>query len=94
MSTAKLRRLIGSLDPGATVAARKMTSGANTLNYALYKDSARTTLWGDGTLSTASITGTGTGAAQANTIYARVPGSQTTVPTGAYADTVAITITF
>ncbi|MDB5699793.1 MAG: Spore coat protein, partial [Alphaproteobacteria bacterium] len=69
-------------------------SGANTLNYVLYKDSARTSIWGDGVAPTASITGTGTGAAQANTIYGRVPGSQGTVPIGSYADTVTVTISF
>lgn len=31
---------------GATVAARKMTNGSN-INYSLYTDSARTTVWGN-----------------------------------------------
>src|SRR5437764_1366533 len=38
------------LDPGtgtgATVATRKMTSGASTVNYTLYSNSTRTTVWG------------------------------------------------
>lgn len=78
---------------GATITDRKMTSGANLLNYALYTDSARTTVWGDGTTGSA-ITGTGTGSAQANTIYGRVPSGQTTKPAGSYADTVTVTVTY
>jgi spore coat protein U-like protein len=79
---------------GATVAARKMLSGANLLNYALYSDSGRTTLWGDGTLTTAAITGTGSGSAQSSTIYGRVASGQSSVPAGSYADTVAVTVTY
>jgi spore coat protein U-like protein len=76
---------------GATVASRKMTSGANLLNYALYSDSSRTTVWGDGVGET--IDGTGTGTAQSTTIYGRVPSGQT-VPAGGYADTVNVTVTY
>ena len=36
---------------------------------------------------------TRTGSTQAVTVYGRVAGSQTTVPVGSYADTVAVTIT-
>lgn len=81
---------------GATLATRVMLNGTNALNYALYTDSARTTVWGSGATgsSTSTITGTGTGAAQANTIYARVPSGQTGVPAGAYADTVGVTVTY
>lgn len=80
---------------GATLAVRKMTSGANLLDYAIYTDSARTSIWGDGVGGTTStITGTGTGTAQANTIYGRVPSGQTSLPAGAYADTVTVTVTY
>jgi spore coat protein U-like protein len=79
---------------GASFANRKMTAGANLLNYTLYTSAARTTVWGDGTGSTATIGGTGTGSAQAVTVYGRVPGGQTTVPIGAYADVVAVTVTY
>ena len=80
---------------GATLATRVMLNGTNTLNYALYTDSARSTVWGDGAGgSTALISDTGTGTAQAKTIYARVPSGQTGVPAGAYADTVGVTVTY
>lgn len=79
---------------GATLASRRMTSGSNTLTYSLYTDAARTTVWGDGTGSTGTITNTGTGTAQNVTIYGRVPASQTGVPAGAYTDTVSVTVTY
>ena len=72
---------------GASTAARKMASGANLLNYALYTDTERATNF-------VSATGTGSGSAQANTIYGRVPSGQTTVPVGSYADSVTISLTY
>ena len=79
---------------GATFASRKMSSGGNLLNYTLYTDAARTTVWGDGTGSTGQFSNTGSGLAQAVTVYGRVPSGQTTVPPGAYADTVSVTVTY
>jgi spore coat protein U-like protein len=79
---------------GATFASRRMTSGANTLSYSLFTDAGRTTVWGDGTNSSGVITSTGTGTAQNITIYGQIPGSQTGVPAGSYADTVAVTVTY
>lgn len=79
---------------GASFVNRKLTSGANLLNYNIFTSSARTTVWGDGTGTTGTIAGTGTGSAQSVTVYGRVTGGQTTVPIGSYADTVAVTITY
>lgn len=76
---------------GATTTTRKMTSGANTLNYSIYKDSSRATVWGTGT--TDRVSSTGTGAAQTFTAYGRIPASQVS-PLGAYTDTVVVTVTF
>lgn len=78
---------------GATVTTRQMTSGANTLNYALYSDSGRTTNWGN-TVATDTVTGTGDGTAQSLTVYGRIPSGQGTVPTGAYSDTITVTVTY
>jgi spore coat protein U-like protein len=83
----------GGSSAGATPITRKMASGADLLNYDLYTNSTRTTIWGDG-VAGSTITGTGTGIAQASTIYGRVPLGQTTVPAGSYADTVAVTVTY
>lgn len=79
---------------GASLLTRRMTAGSNTLNYSLYTNSTRTTAWGDGTGSTGTIANSGTGSAQAITIYGRVPAGQGTVPAGSYADTVAVTVTY
>lgn len=80
---------------GATLTVRKMANGANLLNYALYTNDARSTVWGTAAdATTVKYAGTGTGSAQANTIYGRVPSGQTTLPAGSYADTVTVTVAF
>jgi spore coat protein U-like protein len=77
---------------GATVASRKMTSGGATVNYALYSNAARTTVWGN-TVSTDTVAATGNGASQSFTVYGRVP-AQTTPAPGTYTDTVTVTVTY
>lgn len=80
---------------GASLATRKMANGSDLLNYVLYTDSSRTSVWGDGAgSSTATISDTGTGTSQDSTIYGRVPSGQTSVPAGSYADTVTVTVTY
>lgn len=81
---------------GATLATRNMTKGTDLLNYILYTDSARSSVWGDGVTVGADgkFTGTATGSAQASTIYGRVPAGQTSLPAGAYSDTVTVTVTY
>src|SRR5450631_2781017 len=71
---------------GATVAVRKMTSGANAVNYSLYSDSGRATVWGN-TVGTDTVAATGSGASQSYTVYGRVT-AQTTPTPGTYSDTV------
>jgi spore coat protein U-like protein len=78
---------------GATVAVRKLTSGGNTINYSLYTDTNRTSIWGDGTLGTTTVGGNGNGAAQPVTVFGRIPATQT-VPIGTYTDTIQITLNF
>ena len=75
---------------GATVTARKMLSGVNLLNYALYTDSARLVNFGGAN----TISGTGSGSTQASTVYGRVASGQTSVPSGSYADSVTISLTY
>ena len=77
---------------GATVAARKMSSGSQTLTYAVYSDSGRSTVWGP-TVGTNTVTGTGTGAAQTLNVYGRIAAGQLPTP-GSYADTITATITY
>ncbi|MFN7643404.1 MAG: spore coat U domain-containing protein [Burkholderiales bacterium] len=78
---------------GATVVTRKMSSGPNTVNYAMYTDAGRTTVWGDGTPGSSINTLTGTGAAQAIPVYGRIPTGQTPA-IGTYSDTILVTLTF
>jgi len=77
---------------GASVATRKMTSGGATVNYRLYSDAGRSTVWGN-TVSTDTVSAVGTGAAQSYTVYGRVP-PQTTPAPGTYTDTVTVTVTY
>ncbi|QHE75088.1 Csu type fimbrial protein [Hydrogenophaga sp. PBL-H3] len=78
---------------GATVAARRMTSGGDTLEYALFQDAARTTQWGDGTAGTSTRSSTGTGLQQTFTVYGRVP-SSAAAAVGTYTDTITVTATY
>lgn len=78
---------------GATVAARRMTSGAGAhITYEIYRDAARTQVWGN-TVGSNTVSGTGNGAVQTLTVYGRVP-VQTTPAAGSYTDTVTITVTY
>ena len=78
---------------GATVASRRMTSGGDTLEYALFQDAARTTPWGDGTVGTSTRSSTGTGLQQSFTVYGRVP-SGAAAAVGTYSDTITVTATY
>ncbi len=80
---------------GGTFASRKMTSGSNELLYNLYTASNRTTVWGDGSGSTNTISGNGTGllTAATHTVYGRVTTAQDVAP-GSYTSTVTVTVTF
>ena len=73
----------------ASAPARQLKSGTNTLNYALFSDSARTSVWG----STGVAPPTSTGTVQTSTVYGDVIGGQNK-PVGTYADTVVATIAF
>jgi spore coat protein U-like protein len=77
---------------GATVATRKLTSGGNTVNYSLFSDAGRTTVWGN-TIGTDTVAGTGNGAAQSFSVFGRIPAQSTPAP-GSYADTITVTVTY
>jgi spore coat protein U-like protein len=77
---------------GATVATRKMTSGGSTINYSLYRDVARSQVWGT-TIGTNTVSATGTGSSQTHTVYGRVP-VQTTPNPATYSDTINVTVTY
>jgi spore coat protein U-like protein len=77
---------------GGTINQRKLASGSNTLNYQLYSNAARTSIWGE-TVGTDTVTGSGTGLQQNHTVYGSVPAAQL-VPAGSYADTITVTIIY
>ena len=73
---------------GANANARTMTRtlGGGSLNYGLFNEAARSTAFD-------VATATGSGVGQAYTVYGRIPQNQF-VPTGNYADTVNVTVTY
>lgn len=84
-----------SLSQGAnasTYLPRYMVNAGTLLNYNLYTDPARTTVWGDGTGGTVTVSGTGNGTFT-NTVYGRIPPSQN-ASAGLNSDTVVITVNF
>jgi spore coat protein U-like protein len=77
---------------GATTTTRKMTAGAITIDYSLYKNAARTLVWGN-IAGTDTLAGTGSGFDQLYTVYGRVPPQPTPAP-GTYSDTIVVTLTY
>lgn len=89
-----------STGSSGTYSTRTMLSGANTLNYNIYKNSGHTNIWGDGTGASANspkircnLRGPPTTCTNSRTMYGRIPVSQV-VPAGSYADTLIVTITY
>lgn len=82
-------------------AQRFMTSGAPRLNYNLYVDAARSSIWGNGSAGTQLLTGSlmvgpgvGNGTRTAtHTVYGRVPAQQDAA-VGSYTDAIVLTLTF
>ena len=89
--------IIVTLSQGAssTFNPRTMQKGGETLTYNLYRDAARTTIWGDGTGGTSTYTNANPpNNGDVNlTVYGRVPAGQD-VSAGTYSDTVAAVINF
>ena len=91
-----------TLDKGmnsTTFSPRRMSSGANLLDYDLYTSSAHSSVWGDGTGGSQKISGSVTilvlgGTTRALVVYGRIPGNQTTVRAGTYSDAVLVTVTY
>lgn len=80
---------------GPNITTRRMKHGTTTatLNYGLFTAADRLTTWGDGTVGTQTVPGTGTGADVAHSVFGRVPSGQA-VTTGGYADSITVTVTF
>ena len=93
-----------SLDKGTTTGGslgqRLMTDGAagDTLQYNLYTTSGFANVWGDGTGTSVTQGGTGTGMATAvvMTVYGNLPDSAANqaVPPNAYTDTITVSVAY
>ena len=83
---------LGDGNENAGPSGRAMALGANKIGYGLYRDGARSQVWGS-TIGTNTVGGTGTGAAQNVTVFARVA-PQPTPPAGTYSDVVVVTVTY
>lgn len=89
-----------SAGTSGSMAARQMASGAKRLSYNLFTTNGRTTVWGDGSGSTATVGGgfvldlLGLAPPHDVTVYGRIPGAQGTVAPGAYTDTLVVTLTY
>jgi len=78
---------------GASVTTRRMVNGANTLSYALYQDSGRSTNWGNTPGTDTPAATTAPIAASSLTVYGRVTAGQN-VPVGSYSDTITVTVNY
>ncbi|HEX8193270.1 MAG TPA: spore coat U domain-containing protein [Allosphingosinicella sp.] len=73
---------------------RRMAGPAGAfLAYQLFRDSARTLAWGDGSALGARVSGTGSGAAQTLTVFGRIPAGQSAAA-GSYTDSVVVTVEY
>lgn len=79
---------------------RTMKSGANALGYNLYTSNAYSTVWGDGSGSTAMVAGSITiwifnpSGSTTTTVYGRVPALQDVAVANNYQDNVTVTVTY
>src|SRR5262245_12966363 len=87
---------LGPSARSGTIATRQMASGANRMNYNLYRDAGRTQIWGQTsgvdtvTLNTGNISNGGSNDVTF-TIFGRIPALQN-VAAGAYSDSVQMTV--
>jgi spore coat protein U-like protein len=82
----------GNNSGGAQYSWKMASSSGSTIAYELYRDSGRTNYWGN-SLNTDTVTGTGTGFAQALTVYGSVFAGLRPTP-GAYSDIINVTLTY
>jgi spore coat protein U-like protein len=78
---------------------RHMTNGANILNYNLYTNNTRTTIWGSGTAGTSAVNASfpkqrsASTRSRKHTTYGRILAGQI-VLSGSYSDTITVTVTY
>lgn len=80
---------------GATIAQRLMANGSNTMQYNLYTNFARSSIWGNSSGSWVSGTGAGLATTQTLTVYGRVASGQINLAVGNYQEnTITVTVTY
>lgn len=93
---------VAALSPGSagSFQPRRMQSGGSVLDYNLYRDSARSAIWGNGSGGTNTVSGSlgallplGQTVSRTHTVYGRIFPQQN-IPAGAYTDTLTVTLTF
>jgi|GEM_PF-257111 len=88
-----------SLSPGlsGSFSPRNMLSGTNQLHYNLYTNLLNTTIWGDGTSGTGTVSHNlliaVLGTAVNSPVYGSIPAGQY-VPAGSYTDTITVTVEY
>lgn len=66
--------------------------GGATLDYNLYTTAGLTTVWGDGTAGTATVSGTVSTTNVSFTIYGMIPKNQYTAVAGTYTDSITVSV--
>ena len=82
---------------GSTIAQRLMANGSDTMDYNLYTDAGRSTIWGNSASAPTWVSGTGAGmgTAQVLNVYGRVAGGQTNLAVGTFTEpTITVTVTY
>jgi len=91
--------LNAGVNSGGSFSNRRMASGSSYLSYQLYTNSGHTTVWGDGTGGTSTVSGSclisllGIPCTGSATVYGQIPALQNPSP-GAYTDTITVTVTY
>ncbi len=78
-----------------TFSPRQLNNGGNTLDYNLYTNPTYLSVWGDGSASTATVSGSiGLLLLPVNhVVYGRIPAGQNAAA-GSYTDTISVTVTY
>lgn len=76
---------------GGSYAQRELAGIGSVLDYNLYTSVSRSIVWGDGSGSSATVSGEGDSAN--HTVYGRIPAQQN-VKAGSYSDSIVVTVTF
>lgn len=76
---------------GSSSLDRAMRNGSSQLTYALYADSQRSSIWGDGTAGSQTVSFDGT--VVDRSVYGTIPARQR-VTAGSYSDTLTLTVSY